>query len=667
MNSNTQIVTDAYRIEEMKLFQNQLDSVPHYIFVGKNIEYLPNDDTIPTPNTNQTESTITTYNNMIFGKKISSADFLPVVKNNIWSSGTVYAQYEPTDDSLITKNFYTVVQKGALYNVYKCLFNNNGSASTVEPDGTDAAVFTSPTDKYVWKYLYTFTSADYLKFSVLTDYIPVIANTSIQAAAVPGTIDVVDVLTPGSGYSNYYSGTLRSQDIRVQGSDTKYALVENASSVLDIYTGCIIKMTSGPAINQYRKIISYTLISGVKVIGIDSPFTTPPVPGNTYEINPRVIISSDGNETANCDAIAIINSNGNTVSSIEVLSAGENYRNSNASVLISNAVSVGVTAVLKPLVSPISGHGYDPVKELFAENICMSVTFSTDEGGFIPVENDYRTVGIIKDPLFMNVALPFNQIDQRGSFLPGETLYQIMPQKLFGDVAVTANNLTISGSNTYFFDSISNGDYIWITDEIHDTFQKVVSVNSNTSITISSNTNWSNTGCSIFKADILNTGVVSSVNVSTIIVDSLHGEFNTNHTRLIGGTTSATTTLNQNTSITINGSLVNNFLTYIQLSELKGTYITNTHFTQDETIATASGKAIFHSESNTGVYILNPVNINSISGIITGQTSGAQFLITNKYNGNLKLDSGEILYLENISPIIRANNSSETVKILFAF
>lgn len=667
MNSNTQIITDAYRIEEMKLFQNQLDAVPHYIFVGKNIEYLPNDDTIPTPNTNQTESTITTYNNMIFGKKISSADFLPVVKNNIWSSGTVYAQYEPTDDSLITKNFYTVVQKGALYNVYKCLFNNNGSASTVEPDGTDAAVFTSPTDKYVWKYLYTFTSADYLKFSVLTDYIPVIANTSIQAAAVPGTIDVVDVLTPGSGYSNYYSGTLRSQDIRVQGSDTKYALVENASSVLDIYTGCIIKMTSGPAINQYRKIISYTLISGVKVIEIDSPFTTPPVPGNTYEINPRVIISSDGNETANCDAIAIINSNGNTVSSIEVLSAGENYRNSNASVLISNAVSVGVTAVLKPLVSPISGHGYDPVKELFAENICMSVTFSTDEGGFIPVENDYRTVGIIKDPLFMNVALPFNQIDQRGSFLPGETLYQIMPQKLFGDVAVTANNLTISGSNTYFFDSISNGDYIWITDEIHDTFQKVVSVNSNTSITISSNTNWSNTGCSIFKADILNTGVVSSVNVSTIIVDSLHGEFNTNHTRLIGGTTSATTTLNQNTSITINGSLVNNFLTYIQLSELKGTYITNTHFTQDETIATASGKAIFHSESNTGVYILNPVNINSISGIITGQTSGAQFLITNKYNGNLKLDSGEILYLENISPIIRANNSSETVKILFAF
>jgi hypothetical protein len=52
---------------------------------------------------------------------------------------------------------------------------------------------------------------------------------------------------------------------------------------------------------------------------------------------------------------------------------------------------------------------------------------------------------------------------------------------------------------------------------------------------------------------------------------------------------------------------------------------------------------------------------------ITGETTEAVFNLDNKYPGYLVKDSGKVLYIENVDPILRQSNRSETIKIILEF
>jgi hypothetical protein len=84
------------------------------------------------------------------------------------------------------------------YNVYVCLNNNGGVASTIEPTGTSQNVIV-PTDGYVWKYLYTIPTSEVQKFLSL-DFMPVLENATIASFAVPSSIETVLLKNGGSGY-----------------------------------------------------------------------------------------------------------------------------------------------------------------------------------------------------------------------------------------------------------------------------------------------------------------------------------------------------------------------------------------------------------------------------------------------------------------------------------
>jgi hypothetical protein len=53
--------------------------------------------------------------------------------------------------------------------------------------------------------------------------------------------------------------------------------------------------------------------------------------------------------------------------------------------------------------------------------------------------------------------------------------------------------------------------------------------------------------------------------------------------------------------------------------------------------------------------------------VIRGLTSNTYFNASYKYNGEIVPDSGEILYLENLSPITRDYKQTETVKLILEF
>ena len=97
---------------------------------------------------------------------------------------------------LYDSNFYVM---NSDFNVYKCLYNGQsptyprGRPSLVEPTGTSTTVIEtndSSEYKYRWKYMYTIDADNILKF-VTTEFIPVLENSLVQAAAGPGSIDTV--------------------------------------------------------------------------------------------------------------------------------------------------------------------------------------------------------------------------------------------------------------------------------------------------------------------------------------------------------------------------------------------------------------------------------------------------------------------------------------------
>lgn len=187
---------------------------------------------------NQANTSISNFNeiwkNSIGGKRIVGSNIRHVIPRFNWTANTVYTPYDHMTDSLSLKNanskFFVVTSD---YNVYKCLSNNYSSNSTVQPNTTITTTHFQTADGYIWKYMYTLTSEERLRF--LTDnFIPVRTipasdgsiQWEVQSHATPGGIHVIDVTNGGS---NYYSNDV-SVIITGNGKDCNaYALLNTTS------------------------------------------------------------------------------------------------------------------------------------------------------------------------------------------------------------------------------------------------------------------------------------------------------------------------------------------------------------------------------------------------------------------------------------------------------
>jgi len=129
-------------------------------------------------------------------KRILRSDAKRVVKRYNWGTGTIYTQYDDQDELLFTKKFYVLTYPEN--NVYKCISNNNGAASTVKPSGTSTS-FISTADGYVWKFLYTLSDTDLLKFFT-ADYMATDENLDVATISIPGTIDNIIITNPGNNF-----------------------------------------------------------------------------------------------------------------------------------------------------------------------------------------------------------------------------------------------------------------------------------------------------------------------------------------------------------------------------------------------------------------------------------------------------------------------------------
>ena len=67
-------------------------------------------------------------------------------------------------------------------------------------------------------------------------------------------------------------------------------------------------------------------------------------------------------------------------------------------------IPAGNTAVMWACIPPVGGHGWDPVEELGGFNVMINARFEGDEADEFTVKNEFRKIGILKNPLYYTAA-----------------------------------------------------------------------------------------------------------------------------------------------------------------------------------------------------------------------------------------------------------------------
>jgi hypothetical protein len=477
----------------------------YYSFIGDHVTDGSTLDEISAPIETTQKMNIGAFRNMIIGKKLDERDFNFVVNRNDWEAGTIFTMYDDTEVNLFEKNFYTVVDEDAFKHVYKCLYNNNGTPSTVKPLFQDARydenLFVSgddyyeTNDGYQWKYLYSIDSTTFNKFAT-QKLIPITANTTIQSNSKPGAIDVIRVLDEGKNHNNYISADFSDNDfnritpdiaengaliasgqtltsVAGEANVNQWYRVVGGRQIIDFYKNCIIYITSGVGAGQYRRILRSDVVTGVGVvIYVEDQFTTPLDNTSSYDIFPEVRIIGDGTETQKAFARAIVDSNAsNSIIRVEMFDTGADYKFATAKIppLISDEIDgepiTIIPSDLRAIIPPQGGHGANNIVELGASKMSIVANFSSSESDLVSAENTFSQFGVIRDPLFSNTQFYFTEATTE--FIEGEDVIQFKKIKVEGTFTANstqddAKSLVLQSGSSSFDTFLTPGEQVYL-------------------------------------------------------------------------------------------------------------------------------------------------------------------------------------------------------------
>ena len=324
----------------------------------------------PAPLDNLTEK-YSVYSDIIAAKRITSSFARSVIRRYNWDTANnpKFDMWKPNysadapgggaigvntalgGDSISTAKFYVMNQQ---YEVFKCLYNGESIANPTgvnvvhEPKTNPSAglgsyangIFTAPDGSYVWKYMYTMPTDDVLAF-LSSDFMPIAAageasRVATETAAVAGSLDIALIRDGGTGLTN----------------GTFYA------PVLGDGTGAIAKL-----------VVTSGAIESVEMEVRGSGYTYASIP---------VVTGVPSGTAGSTELIGLF---------------------SDVALTTSQAVAATSTPALEVILPPQGGHGSDFETELNAKRVMTNIrlTFVESAGDF-PVDNDFRRIGIIKDP-----------------------------------------------------------------------------------------------------------------------------------------------------------------------------------------------------------------------------------------------------------------------------
>lgn len=104
-----------------------------------------------------------------------------------------------------------------------------------------------------------------------------------------------------------------------------------------------------------------------------------------------------GDGTGFVGSITVI---GGIITTATVSTTGTGY--SYCNITIPAGAGAGSNGSLRALISPVGGHGTDPVAELNAVNVMATTTLNYAESGELTTANDYRKIFLLQNPLLAN-------------------------------------------------------------------------------------------------------------------------------------------------------------------------------------------------------------------------------------------------------------------------
>ena len=263
------IITDQFRILNAETFTQSFTGIGtttnyYYTFLGHpnptNTQIGDYGDNTwssdpPAPKDSFKEENLY-HDSMLFLKKVSSDDVVRVIKRNNWQLGITYDMYkndysidkeasQTSSKSLYSAKFIVVNSE---YKVYACLNNGanaefpKGQKSLAEPNFVDTVpkVAGTGSDGYLWKYLFTISPADVVKFSTDT-YLPLPKNwgdsntATVKNAAINGAIQTAIIKARGSSYKltagNATTGTITNVPIYGDGTGGFASVTINGGEV----------------------------------------------------------------------------------------------------------------------------------------------------------------------------------------------------------------------------------------------------------------------------------------------------------------------------------------------------------------------------------------------------------------------------------------------------
>ena len=331
------------------------DSDRHYIAIGRSEDW-PIEATPPIPYSDNDCSD--TFRSSIQSMKLVP-DVSYVVPRFSWVSGNFYEAWSPEYGSntevisgvaptsaTIPNPYYILTDDN---NVYVCIQQgktSTGSARTslYKPIDTTGVVFSAGGDGYFWKFLYNIGAAESRKF-LTSSYMPV-ERIIDEAAGGPADADLsVSRLQQRGIQAAAIPGQIVG--IAIDNPGTNYS----ATPTIEIYG----RARQGEFLTAAKTAIATAVVENGLITSV-------------------VMKSNPSNST---------------------FDFGRDY--ADASITVTDGTGTG--AALRALISGDSGMGGNPILDLSASAMMFNTQLSGDENKDFQVNNDFRQIGIVRNPL----------------------------------------------------------------------------------------------------------------------------------------------------------------------------------------------------------------------------------------------------------------------------
>jgi hypothetical protein len=326
----------------------------------------------PVPLDNQTEK-YDIYDDIIAAKRVTSSYARSVIRRYNWDlvANPKFDMWKPDYSStpggggqigkasatgatsISDAKFYVI---NSNYEVFKCIYNGqtplaaSGANATYEPKTTPSAgqgtysggIYQEPTGDYIWKYMYTIPTDDVLRF-LSTDFMPIVEESN------PTRVSTIAAAVDGAVHVSL-----------IEDFGTNLPTGTHYAPIVGDGTGGVVEI-----------VISGGAVASTEVTEIGS--------GYTY------------------GSIALKTGTGSGATAYGLFS--------DSSLTAPVTVAANATGALEVIISPQGGHGANMEQELNGKRVMLNIRLTYSEGsGDFPVDNDFRRIGIVRDPIKAGTA-----------------------------------------------------------------------------------------------------------------------------------------------------------------------------------------------------------------------------------------------------------------------